>query len=249
MNKEMDTAHKLFGVLLAITGLAALPACATPVTYSAEPIEAWIVDAETKQPLENVIVVAHWALETTSRIVPHQTNSAGSLTTLETVTDKNGRFYFPAWGPKWHLGSGNLTDSDPELILFKSGYQYRRVSNSQYLRPRKYSDEGKPSGAESKPSGSKRISFWSGERIELEPFKGTLKEYANHLSLLKTSLGFAYNGDNCEWKQVPRMLAAQHREMLHFDEKQIFNTLQSVEGVSGQKKCGSAQGFFRSYLQ
>lgn len=83
----------------------------------------------------------------------------------------------------------------------------------------------------------------------MKRFRGMPKEYAEHLSFLKTRLGFAYNGDNCEWKQVPRMLVVQHKEMLRLDEKQIFNTLQSVEMVSGQKKCGSAQEFFRSYLQ
>lgn len=242
-------AQKLFGTLLAIVALAALSACAGSWRYSADPIEAWVVDAETKQPVEGAIVVANWALETTSHIIPHQTNAAGSVMVLETVTDKDGRFYFPAWGPKWHLGSGELTDSDPELILFKSGYQYQRLSNSQYLRPRKYSDEGKPSGTESKPSGSTRISFWSGERIELQRFRGTEEEYANHLSSLGTFLRFLYDGENCEWKQAPRMLAAIHKEKLNFKRKTVFSSLQLVNNVSNQARCGSAEEYFVEYLK
>ena len=158
-------------------------ACAG-LQYSAAPIEAWVVDAETKQPIEGVIVVAHWALESTSRIIPHQTNATGSLMILETVTDQNGRFHFPAWEPKWHLGSGDLTDDDPELIFFKSGYKYINVSNSQYTRPIKYRDEGRPVGAETKLTGAKRSSLWSGETIKMEKFGGTMEEYAKCMAMI-----------------------------------------------------------------
>lgn len=48
---------------LAALCLAAVPACATPIRYSAEPIEAWVVDAETKQPLDGVVVTANWQLK------------------------------------------------------------------------------------------------------------------------------------------------------------------------------------------
>lgn len=231
---------------LILCGLLTLPlsACAG-LQYSAEPIEAWVVDAETKQPIEGVIVVAHWEL-----VGPMENYPVGQIEVLESVTDKNGRFHFPAWGPKLHLAPFSyLTDSDPELLFFKSGYKYIRVSNSLNLRPKKYYYDGMPGGTKEKPTGSKRrISFWNGETIKMEKFGGTQKEYADHLSFLKTSLGFAYNGEDCEWKQTPLMLVAQHKEMLRLEESKIFNTLQSVERLSGQKKCGSAREFFRNYL-
>jgi hypothetical protein len=202
-----------------------------------------------------VIVVAHWQLETTSHIVPHQINQAGELMILETVTDKDGRFYFPAWGPKWHLGWGELTDRDPGLIFFKTGYKYLLVSNSQYSRPAKYSDVGKPSGTESKPTGSKRISFWSGERIGLERFKGTQEEYAEHVYKLDGNFDRLRDGEGCEWIKMPRMLVALHRMREHFDAKrikvpgwQIGARIRKVTDVGNQKKCGSAEVFFRSYL-
>jgi hypothetical protein len=236
--------------------LATLPACAGPLKYSADPIEAWVMDAETKQPLENVIVVAHWELETTSRIVPHQTNSVGSLMILETATDKNGRFYFSAWGPKWHLGSGNLTDSDPELIFFKSGYKYLRVSNSRYLRPAKYSDVGKPSGTESKPSGSKRISFWRGERIELKPFRGTTEEYAESFKDFNRELDsiISRRPEDCEWKKIPRTIIAMMHERKALEDKGIRyafsidqQLLISDEYFSkkGGSECGSPKNFIK----
>lgn len=239
--------RKLCSLFLSGLLMLAVSACAS-LQYSAEPIEAWVVDAETNQPIEGVIVVAHWALESTSRIIPHQTNPAGSLMILETVTDKNGRFYFPAWGPKWHLGSGDLTDSDPELLFFKSGYKYIRVSNSQYIRPIKYRDEGRPVGAETKLTGAKRSSLWSGETIKMERFKGALKEYSSHLDDLKGSLGFIR--EECNWEKTPVILIALDKERQIFRANKIDSgtySLDDFDRLSDNqiKKCGSPSEFFK----
>ncbi len=223
--------HLIFYAVI-VSLMATLPACAGPLTYSAEAIEAKVIDADTKRPLEGVIVVAHWQLEhgTVGGNVP-----TGQLRVMETVTDKDGKFSFSGFGPET-VWNSFLVNEDPRLLLFKSGYRYESLANeynsSRELRTHPI-----------------RRSVWSGRTIALKKFKGSGEEWARHLSFLKTSLGFAYNGNNCEWKQIPHMLVAQHKEMLRLNEKQIFNTLQPVERVSGQKKCGSAQEFFRSYLQ
>ncbi|MBK8568958.1 MAG: hypothetical protein IPN81_02740 [Nitrosomonadales bacterium] len=89
-------------ILILLAGvLLSAPVHAT--VYSAEAIDAQIVDAKTNQPLEGVIVVAHWEVE---RVVPTLFRScllemtradAFQLQIVETVTDANGRFHFPAW--------------------------------------------------------------------------------------------------------------------------------------------------------
>lgn len=217
--------------LLCIVFCLPLTACALgSLKYSAEPIEARVVDAETKQPIEGAIVVAHWALEGGMHW-----DRVGTLQVMEAVTDQNGQFSFPAWGPI-ETSKGILTDRDPELLLFKNGYEYRELWNFN------------ASGDLERLRSSMRRSDWNGKTIELRPFKGTAEEYARHLAFLKTSLGFAYNGENCEWRNVPHMLVAQHIEKRRLDEKDIFNTLQSIDRVAGQKKCGSAQKFFQDYL-
>ena len=105
------TSCLLFILLSPLQGCAALQ-------YSADPIEAWVVDAETNQPIEGAIVVAHWELKGGLE----GGNVMGQVMVMEAVTDDKGKFNFPAWGPKWHIGWGGLGDSDPELLLFKSGY-------------------------------------------------------------------------------------------------------------------------------
>src|SRR2546422_4340820 len=79
--------------------------------YSAEAIEGSVADAETGRPLEGVIAVAHWQLKGGFE----GGTPIGELQILEAVTDPNGRYSFPAWGPKFAL-TGYLEDA--ASILF-----------------------------------------------------------------------------------------------------------------------------------
>ncbi|MHB8727985.1 MAG: peptidase associated/transthyretin-like domain-containing protein [Sulfuricaulis sp.] len=211
-----------------------LSACADyplTLTYSADPISATVVDAETKQPLEGVVVTANWELEygTYGGNVP-----AGELMVLEAVTDKNGKFHFPAWGPKLAVRS-HLVNKDPQLILFKSGYEYRGLVNAF-------------TGDYNK--GSQRHSDWNGKTIELKPFKGTEEEYARHLEFLGTSLDPIIDKD-CNWKKIPRMVLAINQQSEIFRSKNIY-ALPSIESLdirysNFRARCGSPKEFFKDY--
>ena len=85
----MQTIRSLFRFIVLGGVIFSLQACSN--TYSAKAIEAWVVDAETKKPLEGVIVVAHWELN-----YGLEGGGAYQLQVMEDVTDKKGRFYFPA---------------------------------------------------------------------------------------------------------------------------------------------------------
>jgi len=156
---------------------------------------------------------------------------------METVTDVTGRFFFPAWGPKPRPPEGYLHNDDPGLLLFKSGYKYLGLANRLTEKPN--------------PSPLRR-SDWNGQTIKLKKFEGSLEEYAKHLGHLNTSLSFATGGwvKDCEWKQIPRMLAAMHLEKMRFKEKGISNHiyLAPIDTMPNQTQCGSAQEFFRSYI-
>lgn len=133
-----------------------------PSKYSAEAIEARVIDADTKQPLEGVIVTANWELEdsTFGGNVP-----VGQLMVMEAVTDKNGRFYFPPWGPK-KPPKGGLRNKDPQLLLFKPGYRSRGLVNE--FRDYMYEEPI-------------RRSEWNGKTIELKKFTGTSEEWLRML--------------------------------------------------------------------
>lgn len=157
--------------------------------YNAEAIEGWVVDAETGKPLEGVIVVADWQLKGGWE----GGTNVNEIKILESVTDQNGRYSFPAWGPKFAL-MGNLARAAPEILMFKRGYKFLALSNYTYRDSTK--------------------SDWNKKTVKLEPFSGTLEQYAQHLSMLNSDLwtiGYGVGdhwGDYCGWKSFPNMLRA-----------------------------------------
>src|SRR5260221_2733138 len=98
------------------------------IFYNAEAIEGWVADAETGKPIEGVIVVAHWRLEGGLE----GGTPIDELKILETVTDRNGRYSFPAWGPQVAFSGffGSLRSESPEILMFKKGYKFQRLINN-----------------------------------------------------------------------------------------------------------------------
>ena len=211
--------HCLFSILAC---LVMLSTCATlaghPLTYSAEAIEGWVVDAETKQPLEGVIVTANWEVSNAFSY------PVGQLMVMESVTDASGRFYFPAWGPKFRPPNSILKYDDPQLVMFKNGYDFVRLQN--------------PVGPLNKDS--LRRSVWSGKTIDLKPFKDYLikwnervntSAYAQRLSFIKDYFSWAYSDDICVLKKIPRMAVALHLQEQRFKEQKVYNTLPAIDYV------------------
>src|SRR5258706_4245857 len=99
---------------------------AAPASYSGAEIRGRVVDAETKQPLEGVHVVAQWILATGLIEAHHDT----PLQILETVTDAKGEYYLPPWGPKPRPFLAVLDwGFDPILKFFKPRYRPNGKSN------------------------------------------------------------------------------------------------------------------------
>lgn len=90
-----------------------LSSCAYAIRYDG-PYEGRVIDAETKQPIEGVVVLGVWNKE--------EPNVAGVTTTYydakETVTDINGEFIIQGLGLKMsYVGTMNF-------LIFKAGYMY-----------------------------------------------------------------------------------------------------------------------------
>ena len=233
----MISARQFRNLTFLLIGMLPLQACSSH--YSAQAIEGWIVDADTKQALRDVNVVAHWELK-------YGLEGGGSyqLQIMEAVTDQNGRFYFPAWGPKEipkHLPSeARLKDADPEIIIFKSGYKVfgARNANFTYL---------------SGHGPSVRNSELNGKTIPLKKFVGGKDAIAANVASSMSSLHFlGVTAQNCEWKFVPRMIVALTKEVKALNEQGIdspFFYVRSIENLPRQADCGSAREFFREYIK
>jgi hypothetical protein len=179
-------------IRILLLGLA-LSCLSTPVAafvYYANAIEARVVDAVTGMPVQGAIVAANWQLEGgfESGIAVDQ------LKILETVTDVNGKFTIPAWGPKFAF-RGHASFKWPQILVFKSGYKSLRLTNEP------------KSGSQFTTS-----SDWNAKTITLEVFTGTPAEYAEHLASLSSNLWNVgvdvgdRSGDYCGWTRFPRML-------------------------------------------
>lgn len=224
----------LLGVVVSLALLLPLQACAT--TYSADPIEAWVVDSETGQPVEGVVVAANWELEEGT---VGGNRPAGQIVVMETVTDDKGRFHFSAWGPKSTALSlpspltsePHLVNRDPHLLFFKSGYKWLGLQNT-------FSADYNKS--------SLRKSEWNGKTIKIERFTGDLKEYAYHLGFIR----LAFAREDCNWKKIPTMVLAMDTQNEVFRRSRIESDLLTIgrlEGMSpdDRKRCGSAVEFFK----
>ena len=200
-------------------------ACGSERTYTAEPIAARIVDADTGAPVEGVNVVAAWQ----AKGGLEGGNIMGYVTVMEDVTNANGEFSFPGWGPKkWRNGA--IRDGAPLLILFKPGYDVRFLWETKY-------------GVEFAPSDLS--SSWDGKVIPLKKFAGSLDTYDQYLSGLRTFLDTLLLEGGCAWKEAPRFLAAidrQHKVLLAARTFAGLASLESMESRAG-KSCGHLKAY------
>jgi hypothetical protein len=168
------------------------PACSAPLTYSAKEIHGQIVDAETNQPVEGAVVVAQWVL---FHIGPGHGGHKSRIHIHETVTDKNGNYTIPAWGPKLRQPMTELHERDPQLSIFKSNYEPLELSNAviSSVRP-----------------DSLRVSEWDGKAVKLTQTRRGLEKQAFRLSSFYG--GLEYGDSNKDWYNYSRMLLALYAE-------------------------------------
>lgn len=152
------------GALLTLTS-----GCAAPF-YVAKSIHGRVIDAETKQPLPGTVVVAQWVLEQPFR------GPAKRLNAEEAITDQNGDFNIPGWGPRCRPWYAELGSHDPWLLVFKAGYKPRSLYHERTRRSR---------------WSMVRRSEFDGATIELERFQGTPKDRFRQLSVLTTGVYIA----------------------------------------------------------
>lgn len=222
--------HAALG-LLGLIALGSLSGCAT--TYSAAPLQAWVVDAETGAPVEGAVVVAHWRLRFGLE------GQGTDLELMEAVTGADGRFAFPAWGPKPLPpdvpSSAYLLNLDPQLIVLKSGYLPRAVANT--IR-----------SMEPGPGPSLRTSEWNARRIEIMRTSVTDRAYVGRLE--SVLVGVSWGG--CGWTRIPRAMVALDREarrLSHLGIDHIIPNMRRIINTSERKECANVHEILKAYEQ
>jgi hypothetical protein len=196
---------------------------AQPAFYSAAEIRGRVVDAETKEPLAGVHVVAQWIL--TTGIVHSQ--SVTRLHILETVTDAKGEYHLPAWGPKARPFLAELDTADPRLTFFHPGH--RMLDRSNHVPHH----------------DSLRTSRWHGQTVELQPFRGTPEEWVSQLQFVQMRLAWGNPTDhiiprvNDDWKLMPRVVLAvvEQRQLLPAQLRHKVKDLQAWAATEAELRA------------
>ena len=182
-----------FDTVKAVRHVAFLLLCLTlgacgAVTYQFDPIEAWVVDAETGKPIEDVVVTANWELV------------KGSL--------DGPRYYGQLEGfSKQDTSWAELRESDPQVLIFKAGYEFQRFTNN-------YIDGG------ANLKKLRRTAAVNGKTVTLRKSKVTKGDVdLAHSQLVSGRLGFvrkempgSRETDKCYWQRIPKMIMETRRE-------------------------------------
>jgi len=201
-----------------------LQACAQ-LAYSAKEIRGKIVDAETGQPLGGVNIVAQWQLDPT-----WVGDSNASLHVAEAVTDQDGDFYFPKWGPITlplfaDFGEGR----DPLLSIFKSGYDVEFLDNGIISDTRHRAI----------PLGNFK---WNGATTKLRRWNGSLRDYWWRVNAMSGGLP----GEDKAWRAYPRMVLALLKEQQRLKEQGAPGGL---AGIPSRGLSPDDQEFLERYKQ
>lgn len=213
-------------ITFALFGLCLL---ATSVFYSPE-IEGRVV-MPNGEPVAGAIVVASWNIQEALTA-----SSLGQVALIEVLTDRNGSFNIPAWGPRF-VALGTIREDEPIIRVFKPGFSPLVLRNY----------EGLPVW----PVYPVIKSRLDGKVLVLARFDGTADDYGFALQPLLDSLSPLFdNQEQCNWRVVPRLLLALEASKTKLMAENAGDTLRFAHQYAAQDaepKCGDAERFFRSY--
>lgn len=125
----MKSSHKK--ILAACGVLVGVAACLhfIPVRYAGEPLRAQVVDADL-QPVAGAQVDVVWRAWASTGNMCHAEDS--TVHTYRAVTDDNGFFVIPKWGPVYLPRRFTIDSADPHVVIHKTDYEDRLIGG---LRP------------------------------------------------------------------------------------------------------------------
>lgn len=137
--------------------------------YFAKGFSGTVVDAETKKPIEGVVLLTVWNSDCFNPI--DSDDICGIARVRDDVTDKDGSFSFSGWGPKFYPPFQYLDYLNPNMYIFKKGYEPEYVGSGSMYR--------------TNPGFIRSVKNIDGKTIELKKFKGTDEELIDDLQYVR----------------------------------------------------------------
>lgn len=204
-----------------------------PMFYFAQSIDAEIVDVDTGEPIEDVIVVAFWLLDGGWE----GGSNRGTVNVMETTSDANGKFHFDGWGPRkiphWFSWDARLKGDSPQILFYKNGYYPRQLRDRYkagfFVSPFTDSD-------------------WDGKQIKMQKFEGGENEFDTMIRRFNYALDevVRFEKSKCQWEKFPRMIVATRPEG-RFRTTNIFDRLLGREERGEDQGCPSFKLFIKEY--
>lgn len=161
---------------LVVCVLLGLSSCTK--SWRSEAIDGRVVDEGSGAPVADAVVLVNW------QIKGMEGYPQGQLAIFERVTDAQGRFQIPAWGPKRPPMGTTVNAADPTVRVFKNGYNPLVV-----LR-----------------DGDRENSH--AKSLEMRRFEGTVADYASQMDIFWDPLTVNLGGVRCDWRAAPRLFHA-----------------------------------------
>lgn len=192
-----------------------------PTVWFSPAIRARVVTPGGR-PITGAIVAANW------HITDWMRHSVRQLEISEVVTDNDGWFSIPQWGPQF-IWYGKLLESEPTVRVFHPGFVPLVMNNTESGMARDAADS--------------IIKFrMQDQELVLRPFYGSIVEYERELAAINHSLDLivipASGNKVCLKKDMPRLLSAL---------QSIKDTLQqegagaSIRPLTAYSTCGDAE--------
>ena len=202
------------------------------IIVSSAPFSATVVNSNSNLPIEGVVVLAKWDLLGIEGVVEN------TIAIAETVTDADGAFSVPGWGPRVNRKFlySSVRDSSPEVIVYKLGFEPESIYDY-----RAFSFLG----------FHMRAAGIDGSTISLSPSDGPILEHSllvNDVEVRISSISRLLSDDECSWKRMPHLLVEMHRagEAAMSEGADARNLL--VSRIP-KKDCGDPIDFFLDYLE
>ena len=241
--KKSIAGFSILNLSAALLCIASCSGCAT--VLNADATDSQVVDADTGQPIEGAVVVAYWEMHRGS--LAGDGLPCGAANVEEAVTDKDGQFHLPGWGPVRSSCDG-MRSFDPIMFVFKSGYSYVRTGNRADDPTAIISST--QSNHIPKPIKLKKFPY-------LDLTKVGIRTYASDFGSLNIDLSdfIVLYPTECNWKKIPNTLRALYTEQKRFNAAgnplgsitdELITTDQSMQQHA--PKCGSPKAFIEGLI-
>lgn len=210
--------------------------------YQAAPISGKVVDKETGKPVEGVHVAVYWQLYSDSLLGGLGGRVATDVMGVsETVTDKDGIYHIPGWGPKVVKGD-YLGEESPMIGFYKTGYEFKEVYNSNMtlIVNKDYISEGYEYSKKETEKGEIYTSNWDGKTINIDKEKDRIDEIKYNIESTYRFIDQILSGNECESRYISKFIRsysedAEELEKLikyKYPEKQRYIKFYSIKNLA-----------------